>query len=43
MPKIDVYKSPYPVCCSAGNIDMLSTEGFFYLEKGKVYLHAANS
>ena len=33
MPKIDVYKSSYPVCCSAGNIDMLSTEGFFTLKK----------
>ena len=25
MPKIDVYKSSYPVYCRAGNIDMLST------------------
>ena len=33
MPKIDVYKSSYPVCCSAGNIDMLSTEGVFTLKK----------
>ena len=33
VPKIDVYKSSYPVYCRAGNIDMLSTEAFFTLKK----------
>ena len=28
MPKIDGYKSSYPVYGSAGNIDVVSTEGF---------------
>ena len=37
MPKIDVYKSSYPVYGNAVNTNMLSTEGIFYLEKGKVY------
>ena len=36
MPKIDVYKSSYLVYGSTGNIDMLSTEEFFYFQKGKV-------
>ena len=38
MPKIDVYKSSYPVYGNAVNTNVLSTdEGIFYLEKGKVY------
>ena len=32
---ICVYKSSHPVHFSAGNIDMLSAEGFFYLQKRK--------
>ena len=36
MPKIDVYKSSHLVYDSTGNIDMLSTEEFFYFQKGKV-------
>ena len=39
MPKlseIGIYKSSYPVCGSAENIDVLLTEGFFTKE-GKVY------
>ena len=34
MPKIDVYKSSHLVYGSTGNIDMLSTEDFFYFQKG---------
>lgn len=30
----------HPVCCSAGDMDMLSTEGFYHLQKGKVYYSA---
>ena len=33
MPNIDVYKSSYSVYGSAGNIDVLSTEGFFTFKK----------
>ena len=43
MPKIDVYKSSYLVYGSAGNIDMLSTEEFFYFQKGKVNYSKAYS
>ena len=35
--EIEVYKSSSAVYCSTENVDMLSTEGFFYLQKGKVY------
>ena len=33
VPNIDVYKSSYPVSGIPGNIDVLSTEGFFTYEK----------
>ena len=32
---MEIYKSSYPVYGSAGNIDMLSTEGFFLPSKRK--------
>ena len=33
MPKVDGYKSSYPVYCNAENIDMLSIEGYFSFRK----------
>ena len=37
------YISSYPGYCSAGNIDMLSTEGFYFQKKKGLLQHAVDN